>query len=67
MIEGILLEGFIYGIMVLGAFISFRILNFADLTVDGSFPLGSAIMVVALLLLRLPSWRLLPGAARRGL
>ena len=49
MIEGILLEGFIYGIMVLGAFISFRILNFADLTVDGSFPLGSAIMVVALL------------------
>jgi len=49
MIEGILIEGFIYGIMVLGVFISFRILNFADLTVDGSFPLGSAIMVVALL------------------
>jgi putative ABC transport system permease protein len=49
MIEGILLEAFIYGIMVLGVFISFRILNFADLTVDGSFPLGSAIMVVALL------------------
>jgi putative ABC transport system permease protein len=35
--------------MVLGVFISFRVLNFADLTVDGSFPLGSAIMVVALL------------------
>ncbi|MDR1804579.1 MAG: ABC transporter permease, partial [Treponema sp.] len=49
MIEGILIEGFAYGIMVLGVFISFRILNFADLTVDGSFPLGSAIMVVALL------------------
>jgi putative ABC transport system permease protein len=49
MIEGILIEGFVYGIMVLGVFISFRILNFADLTVDGSFPLGSAIMVVALL------------------
>jgi len=48
MIEGILLEGFIYSIMVMGTFISFRILNFADLTVDGSFPLGSAIMVVAL-------------------
>ena len=48
MIQGILIEGFIYGIMVLGVFISFRILNFADLTVDGSFPLGSAIMVVAL-------------------
>jgi len=49
MIEGILIEGLIYGIMVLGVFISFRILNFADLTVDGSFPLGSAIMVVCLL------------------
>ena len=49
MIEGILIEGFVYGIMVLGVYISFRILNFADLTVDGSFPLGSAIMVVALL------------------
>jgi len=49
MIEGILIEGFVYGIMVLGVFISFRVLNFADLTVDGSFPLGSAIMVVALI------------------
>ena len=49
MLEGILVEGFVYGIMALGVFISFRVLNFADLTVDGSFPLGSAIMVVSLL------------------
>ncbi|MCL2473273.1 MAG: ABC transporter permease [Treponema sp.] len=49
MIEGILIEGFIYGIMALGVFMSFRVLNFADMTVDGSFPLGSAIMVVLLL------------------
>jgi putative ABC transport system permease protein len=48
-IQGILIEGFVYGIMVLGVFISFRVLNFADLTVDGSFPLGSSIMVVTLL------------------
>jgi len=44
MIEAILLEGLIYGIMVLGVFITFRIMNFPDLTVDGSFPLGAAIM-----------------------
>jgi len=44
MIEGILIEGLIYGIMALGVFITFRILNFPDLTVDGSFPLGAAIM-----------------------
>ncbi|MDR0378295.1 MAG: ABC transporter permease [Spirochaetaceae bacterium] len=49
MIEGILIEGFIYGIMVLAVFITFRILNFADMTVDGSFPLGAAVMAVMLI------------------
>ncbi|MDR1930185.1 MAG: ABC transporter permease [Treponema sp.] len=49
MIAGILIEGFIYGIMVLGVFITFRVLSFADMTVDGSFPLGSAVMVVFLM------------------
>lgn len=44
MIEGIFVEGLIYGIMVLGVFITYRILDFPDLTVDGSFPLGAAIM-----------------------
>jgi len=43
MVEGILIEGLIYGIMVLGVFITFRILDFPDLTVDGSFPLGAVI------------------------
>jgi putative ABC transport system permease protein len=47
-IEGILIEGFIYGIMVLGVFITFRVLNFADMTVDGSFPLGACILGVML-------------------
>lgn len=46
MIDGILVEGLVYSLMVLGVFISFRILNFPDLTVDGSFPLGAAIMAV---------------------
>ncbi|GAB6088858.1 ABC transporter permease [Spirochaeta dissipatitropha] len=44
MIEGILVEGLAYGIMALGVFITFRILDFPDLTVDGSFPLGAAVM-----------------------
>ena len=48
MIQGILLEGFIYGIMTLGVFITFRVLDFPDLTVDGSFPLGAAIMAAML-------------------
>jgi putative ABC transport system permease protein len=50
MIEGSLVEGLIYGIMVLGVFITFRVLDFPDLTVDGSFPLGAALMVQCLLL-----------------
>ncbi len=36
-------EGLIYALMVMGVFITFRILNFADMTVDGSFPLGGAV------------------------
>ena len=44
MIEGILIEGLIYGIMVIGVYITFRVLDFPDLTVDGSFPLGAALM-----------------------
>ncbi len=50
MIEGILVEGLIYGIMVLGVFITFRVLDFPDLTVDGSFPLGAALMVQGILM-----------------
>lgn len=44
MLEGILIEGFIYGIMALGVFITFRILDFPDMTVDGSFPMGAVIV-----------------------
>jgi putative ABC transport system permease protein len=48
MIEGIFVEGLIYGIMALGVFLTFRVLNFPDLTVDGSFPMGAVIMAMAL-------------------
>ena len=49
MIEGIFVEGLIYGIMALGVFITFRVLDFPDLTVDGSFPLGAAVMAAMLI------------------
>ena len=42
---GILEQGVIYGIMALGAYITYKILDFPDLTVDGSFPLGAAVTV----------------------
>ena len=49
MIETIFIEGLIYGIMVLGLFISYRTLNFCDMTVDGAFPMGGCIMAACLL------------------
>lgn len=40
---GALELGLIFALVALGVFISFRILRFPDLTVDGSFPLGGAV------------------------
>lgn len=45
---GALEVGLIYGLVALGVLISFRILNFPDLTADGSFPLGGAVCAVSI-------------------
>jgi putative ABC transport system permease protein len=45
---GALELGLIYGLVALGVFLSFRVLNFPDLTVDGSFPLGAAVAASAI-------------------
>lgn len=45
-IYGILMEGMIFGIVSLGTYIAFKILSIADMTVDGSFPLGMAISAI---------------------
>jgi putative ABC transport system permease protein len=42
-IQSALLQGLVYAFMVLGVFITFRVLDFPDLTVDGSLPLGAAV------------------------
>src|SRR4051812_27067388 len=41
--QGALELGLIYGLVALGVYLSFRVLQFPDLTVDGSFPLGAAL------------------------
>lgn len=43
---GILEQGMIYAILALGIFITYRILDFPDLTVDSSFPLGAAVCAI---------------------
>ena len=42
-IQSALLQGLVYSFMVLGVFLTFRVLDFPDLTVDGSLPLGAAV------------------------
>ncbi|WP_294708560.1 ABC transporter permease [uncultured Fusobacterium sp.] len=43
MLLGTLEQSFIFAIMVLGVYLSYKILDFPDMTVDGSFPLGGAV------------------------
>ncbi len=45
-IEGAASQGVLWGIMTLGVFITFRILDFPDLSVDGSFALGGAVSAI---------------------
>ncbi|KAA0576788.1 ABC transporter permease [Azospirillum sp. Sh1] len=41
--------GLVYALVAIGVYLSFRILDFPDLTVDGSFPLGAAVCAVLLI------------------
>lgn len=45
-LPGNIAQGLIWGIMALGVFITFRLLDFADLTVDGSLATGGAVAVM---------------------
>ena len=39
-------QGMIYAVMALGMYITYKILDFPDMTVDGSFPLGASLSAV---------------------
>lgn len=41
-------QGLLWGILGLGIYLTFRILNFPDMTTEGSFPLGGAVAVTLL-------------------
>ena len=45
-IQGAASQGIIWGIMTLGVYINFKVLDFPDLTVDGSFALGGAVSAI---------------------
>ncbi|SCG81698.1 putative protein RP368 [Proteiniborus sp. DW1] len=48
-ILGIFLQGFIFSIMVMGVYITFRFLNFADMSVDGTFTLGASVSAILII------------------
>lgn len=59
-------QGIIWGLMALGVYITFRLLDAADLTVDGSFTTGGAVTVM-LLLAGYPAWLALIVAVLAGM
>lgn len=58
-------QGLIWGLMALGVYITFRLLDVADLTVDGSFTTGGAVTVM-LILAGCPAWLALLVAVIAG-
>lgn len=46
---GVLEEGLIYAVMALGVYITYKILDFPDLSVDGTYPLGAAVTATLIL------------------
>ena len=64
---GVLEQGLIYSILALGVYITFKILDFPDMTVDSSFPLGAAVTALMISAGINPLWTLpaslLAGAA----
>jgi putative tryptophan/tyrosine transport system permease protein len=63
--EVVLREGFIYGIMAMGVYITYKILDFPDLSVDGTFPLG-ACLAAALITLGFEPWAVCIAAFAAG-
>ena len=45
-LPGAVAQGLVWGIMAIGVYLTFRILDFADLTVDGSLATGGAVAVM---------------------
>ena len=65
-VPGGVAQGLVWGLMALGVYITFRILDAADLTVDGSFTLGGAVAVM-LILGGWPAWAAVLIAVAAGM
>lgn len=63
---GALALGLAFGALAVGVYITFRVLQFPDLTIDGSFPLGAALAAPLIVKQGWNPWTTLPLAAAAG-
>lgn len=52
-LQDAVVQGVLWGIMVLGVYITYKLLDIADLTVDGSFALGGCVCAVMVLVFKM--------------
>lgn len=65
--QGAVSQGVLWGVMVLGVFITYKILDIADLTVDGSFALGGCVCALLIVQKGYNPWIALLAAAFAGM
>ena len=65
-LPGVLSLGLIWGIMAIGLYITYKILNLSDLTVDGSFCTGGAVCIV-MIAMGQPAWLAMVCAFAAGM
>jgi putative ABC transport system permease protein len=66
-LQDAVVQGVLWGIMVLGVYITYKLLDIADLTVDGSFALGGCVCAVLILNFHVDPWIALAVAAIAGM
>lgn len=66
-LQDAVVQGVLWGIMVLGVYITYKLLDIADLTVDGSFALGGCVCAVMILDKNMNPWAALAVATIAGM
>jgi len=66
-LQDAVVQGVLWGIMVLGVYITYKLLDIADLTVDGSFAMGGCVCAVMILNFHVDPWVSLGVAAAAGM
>lgn len=66
-LQDAVVQGVLWGIMVLGVYITYKLLDIADLTVDGSFAMGGCVCAVMILNYHVDPWIALTVAAIAGM